>query len=99
MAPRGLGYSSFRPTGGSQLSGLGHSRQFGDVSVTSGLPPTPDMALHRTKRRYVPKGDIASEWKATPIEAGYIGGDASQVEILRRRIKDNEIEIDKSVGI
>lgn len=57
------------------------------------------MALHRTKRRYVPKGDIASEWKATPIEAGYIGGDASQVEILRRRIKDNEIEIDKSVGI
>ena len=49
--------------------------------------------------RFVPAGDIASERKATPIEAGYIGGDASQVEILRRGSKDNEIEIDKSVGI
>lgn len=30
-----------------QMSDLGHSRHFGCPPVTSGLPPTPDMPLHR----------------------------------------------------
>jgi hypothetical protein len=29
------------------ISGMGQSRHFGYVPVTSGPPPTPDMALHR----------------------------------------------------
>jgi hypothetical protein len=28
---------------------MGHSRHFGRASGTSGLPPTSDMSLHRTK--------------------------------------------------
>jgi hypothetical protein len=32
---------------GRPFSVPGQSRHFGDVPVTSGLSPTPDMALHR----------------------------------------------------
>jgi hypothetical protein len=39
------------------MSVRGHSRRFGYVPVTSGLLPTPDMAL-RNNRRYVPIDDI-----------------------------------------
>jgi hypothetical protein len=36
------------------MSEMDPSRQFGCLPVTSSLPPTPDMALHRNKRRDVP---------------------------------------------
>jgi phosphohistidine phosphatase SixA len=37
---------------------LGQLRHFGYVPVTSGLSPTPDMALHRNSQPYVATGDI-----------------------------------------
>ena len=36
---------------------IGQSRHFRCVPVASGLHPTPDMALHRNNRRYVPFPD------------------------------------------
>jgi len=35
-------------------TGLGQSRNFGCVPVTSDLTPTPDVPLHRNNWRYVP---------------------------------------------
>jgi hypothetical protein len=37
--------------GASNKSDLGESRRLDHGRVTSGLPPTPEMPLHRTKRR------------------------------------------------
>ena len=39
-------------------SASGQTRRFDCVPVTSGLHPTPDMALHRNKRREVPQPDV-----------------------------------------
>ena len=44
----------------SPISGLGQSRRFGHLPVTSGLPLTPDMALHSANQHYVPDGDMRS---------------------------------------
>jgi len=47
-------------------SELGHQRHFRRASVTSGLPPTPDISRHRTNRR---KGPIPDSCTATKQRA------------------------------
>jgi len=40
------------------MSELGQPRHFGCVPITSGLPSTPDMSLHRSNRRFVPTTEV-----------------------------------------
>jgi len=42
-------------------SAWGQSEKSGRSTGRSALLPTPDMALHRENRRFVPKGDIPGE--------------------------------------
>jgi hypothetical protein len=41
------------------MSPLGQSEKSGRLTGRSALLPTPDMALHREKRRFVPIAEIA----------------------------------------
>src|SRR6266699_1092968 len=46
--------------GSPRMSAMGQTEKSGHSIGRSALPPTPDMALHRANRRFVPETEVAA---------------------------------------